>query len=442
VALPDAPACQVAVAVVRALRQAGHAAYLVGGCVRDLLLGLEAKDYDVATSAHPPEVKALFRHVVEVGVAFGVLQVRQRLGDEWHEVEVATFRAESGYLDKRRPSDVRFTDAREDVLRRDFTINGLLIDPLDDALDPAPRGLVVDFVGGVQDLQQGLLRAIGVPQERFGEDALRLLRAARFAARFDLRIAPATTDAVRALAGTLAHVSLERVAQELGWMLTAPTAPIALAHVADLGLSAVLWPDLHAQDPGLQAAIARFVALHGQPSPSAAADAFQPAGMDLPLAIAALLWPVRDRSKGVARHWRLSREDGDALYDTWRLAERVVQLAETGVELEVPAGTDADVEAVRTLRHDHADRALRVLLSDPGLTLETAARLAGWRELRARTPTATWKPPPFVDGNRLLALGHVPGPRFKGALEAAERAQLRGVDEAGCVAVAVRLLVG
>ena len=167
--------------VIESLRQAGHQAYLVGGCVRDLLLGVEPKDYDISTDAVPDAVKRLFPQARLVGAHFGVLIVDD--GDT--HVEVATFRSDHAYRDGRRPSRVEFeNDPREDVLRRDFTINALLLDPA--------TGQVLDFVGGREDLHQGLIRAIGDPGQRFAEDHLRMLRAVRFAARLRFAIEPAT----------------------------------------------------------------------------------------------------------------------------------------------------------------------------------------------------------------------------------------------------------
>src|SRR5882724_1703414 len=203
-------------AVVRRLRDAGHVAYFAGGCVRDLLLGLEPKDYDVATDAVPQIVRSLFRNTQAVGQAFGVILVR--LGRS--VIEVATFRSDGQYVDGRRPSEVRFTTAQEDAQRRDFTINGLFLDPLD-------GDRVIDYVGGQEDLAARRLRAIGDPAARFGEDHLRLLRAVRFAARFGLEIAPATAMAIESRAGLLKGISPERIAIELREMLCPPTRSAA-----------------------------------------------------------------------------------------------------------------------------------------------------------------------------------------------------------------------
>jgi len=171
-----------AVAVVKRLRNAGHVAYFAGGCVRDTLLGLQPKDFDIATDAPPQRVRELFTNTQAVGAAFGVILVRHKKS----VIEVATFRTDLKYLDGRRPEGVVFTTAEEDAKRRDFTINGLFFDPIENH--------VIDYVGGQEDLKNKVLRAIGEPNHRFEEDHLRLLRAVRFAARFDLTIEHATAS--------------------------------------------------------------------------------------------------------------------------------------------------------------------------------------------------------------------------------------------------------
>ena len=166
--------------IVRRLQQAGFAAFWVGGCVRDFLLGRIPDDYDIATSARPGQVEALFRRTLAVGRKFGVMAVLE----EGHQFQVATFRAEADYQDGRRPETVHFADARADALRRDFTVNGLFFDPVSETLH--------DWVGGGADLRARILRTIGAPAERFAEDHLRLLRAVRFATQLDFQIEPAT----------------------------------------------------------------------------------------------------------------------------------------------------------------------------------------------------------------------------------------------------------
>jgi poly(A) polymerase len=206
-----------AISIVGTLRKRGHKAYLVGGCVRDLLLRREPADYDVTTDATPDEVMRIFPDTYAVGAQFGVVLVPLPKSlvskDENDVVEVATFRSDIGYSDGRHPDQVRFTkDPKEDVERRDFTINGLLLDPLTND--------VLDFVGGRKDLDAGIIRTIGDPERRFAEDKLRMLRAVRFAARFGYAIEPATFQAIQKLASQINQVSRERVRDELSKMLT------------------------------------------------------------------------------------------------------------------------------------------------------------------------------------------------------------------------------
>lgn len=422
--------CATAVEVVRCLREAGHSAFLVGGCVRDLVLGLEPKDYDVATSAPPDAVMRLFRHVIAVGAAFGVVRVRQRGRDTgtWHEIEVATFRADVSYSDGRRPDAVRFTDAREDVLRRDFTLNGLLLDPLPDQEVVAGHGapsaggcLVVDWVGGLEDLAHGVLRAIGEPERRFAEDALRMLRAPRFAARFGLKMDPATAEAIRTANRTLRRVSTERVTAELAAMLTVPTAPRALHLLADLRLAEVLWPDLAGLDPDLREMASRFERLRTCLALEPPGEGHLPlvAEVDLPLAVATLAWPVRHLPGlgGVEHTFRLSKAEGVAL-------QRIHQLAE---DLQRDAGPidPARPFLARLLREHLADAALVLLLADGQGDVQ---RLEALRSLRRQTPASRWHPVQAVTGDDLKALGYLPGPAFRTALRAAEDAQLAGGD--------------
>ena len=202
----------------RTLRAAGHQAYLVGGCVRDILLGREPADYDVATVATPNQVQELFPRSLAVGARFGVIIVLED-GDKdgGEQVEVATFRSDVGYTDGRHPDHVVYAKTpQEDVRRRDFTINALMLDP--------DTNEVLDFVGGRDDLNAGIIRAIGQSEERFREDKLRMARAVRFAARFGYAIEPATFEAVRILAPVIRQVSAERIRDELTKLLTEGSA--------------------------------------------------------------------------------------------------------------------------------------------------------------------------------------------------------------------------
>src|SRR5689334_22339949 len=222
-------------AVVAKLRAAGHQAWLVGGCVRDLLLGVKPKDWDVSTDARPDRIMDLFPKSGRVGAHFGVVLVR----DAFLQVEVATFRSDHEYNDGRRPSSVHFeADPREDVLRRDFTINGLMMDP--------ERGCVLDYVGGRADLDNRVIRAIGDPDTRFQEDHLRLLRAVRFAARLGFEIDPATEQSMRRNHALIVKVSAERVREELSRILTEGGARRGFELLDSTRLLDVLLPEIAA----------------------------------------------------------------------------------------------------------------------------------------------------------------------------------------------------
>src|SRR5947199_8987409 len=194
--------------IVRELRSRGHEAYLVGGCVRDMVMAIEPADYDIATSARPEEIVEIFPRTESIGAQFGVILVIYR----GHRFEVAKFRSDEAYVDGRRPTGVVFTDAKQDVLRRDFTINGLLYDPISKE--------VIDYVGGQADIQAKLVRAIGDPHDRFEEDKLRILRAVRFGARLGYQSEPRTWQAVVAMAPRTHQVSGERLREEVGRILS------------------------------------------------------------------------------------------------------------------------------------------------------------------------------------------------------------------------------
>jgi poly(A) polymerase len=221
-----------AVEVVRRLQQAGFEAFWVGGCVRDRLLGREPTDYDVATSARPAQIEALFARTVPVGRQFGVMLVREA----GHEFQVATFRAEADYSDGRRPGRVTFCDAQADARRRDFTVNGLFFDPVADRLH--------DWVGGQADVRARIIRTIGEPQERFAEDRLRLLRAVRFAAQLGFQIEAHTAAALRTHAAHIRAVSAERVRDELLKLFRPPHAARGLDLLRDSGLLEQVLPEL------------------------------------------------------------------------------------------------------------------------------------------------------------------------------------------------------
>lgn len=223
-----------AAGIIKQLRDAGHEAYFVGGCVRDLLRGVEPGDYDIVTSALPEEVRSLFPHTVPVGISFGVMLVVEG----GYTYEVATFRSESGYEDGRRPSHVEFTSAQGDVCRRDFTVNALLMDPL--------SGEIIDYVGGRKDIENRVIRTIGNPDERFAEDHLRMLRALRFSANLGYGIEPDTFEAIRRHSFEIKRISAERIRDELTKLLTRSGARHGMEMMVETGLLREILPEVAA----------------------------------------------------------------------------------------------------------------------------------------------------------------------------------------------------
>src|SRR5215475_5531582 len=224
---PDA-----AIEIVNELRRHGHEAYFVGGCVRDMVMNIEPADYDIATSAHPEQITRIFPRTETIGAQFGVVLVIKR----GHPFEVATFRSDEAYIDGRHPSSVVFTDAKQDVLRRDFTINGLLYDTL--------THQVIDYVNGCADIDEKIVRAIGDPHARFEEDKLRILRAIRFGARLGYTIEPGTWDAVATMAPRIHQVSSERIREELSRILMEGQATRGIRMLEESGLRAQILPEL------------------------------------------------------------------------------------------------------------------------------------------------------------------------------------------------------
>jgi poly(A) polymerase len=218
--------------IVETLQKAGHKAYWAGGCVRDMLMEKEPVDYDIATSAHPDEIEDLLEKTIPIGKKFGVILAVQNE----HRFEVATFRSDSGYSDGRRPDAVEFTSAKEDAVRRDFTINGLFYDPITKE--------VLDFVEGQKDIKAGIIRFIGEPHERIKEDHLRLLRAVRFRNQFGFKYAPETKEAVKDLAELIEDISMERVGEELTKMILHPRRAHSMRELDKLGILPRIFPEI------------------------------------------------------------------------------------------------------------------------------------------------------------------------------------------------------
>jgi len=427
-AMTDAKLCRdFALDVVQRLRQAGYQSLWAGGSVRDLILGQTPADYDVATDATPEQAMRVLPYpAVTVGISFGVVLVRDP-SRQGVEVEVATFRSDGAYVDGRRPESVVFGSPELDAARRDFTINGMFMDPL--------TGALFDYVGGLADLKRHLLRAIGDPAARFHEDKLRLLRAIRLAARFQLRIEPGTRAALQSMAGQVVSVSAERIAQELRRMLVHQSRTQAMNLALDMGLVAAILPplvpmkglfqgkpiqpegdlwdhtmlvlDLLPSEPGFALAFAALLHDAGKPS----TKVFQRGRYDFP------------------NHERAGAGIADRLCRSLKLSnaerERITWL----VTFHQYLGE------ARTLR----DSKLKRILAEPGiddlLALQRADALAStgnteqvdycqyYLEVQ---PAGPINPPPLITGDDLVRHGLKPGAQFATILESTREAQLDG----------------
>ncbi len=408
--------------VIDRIHRNGHAAYLTGGCVRDLLLGRAPKDFDVTTSAQPDELLRLFPGADRVGAHFGVVLVRE----EGEQVEVATFRSDLEYTDGRHPVGVQFeTDPRKDVLRRDFTINALLLDPA--------NGKILDFVGGRADLDARLIRAIGDPERRFREDHLRLLRAVRFAARLGFEIETESFAAIQRLTSLIQSVSPERARDEIARILTEGGVRIGFELLDATGL--------------LQQVLPEVAAMKGVQQP----PEFHPEG-DVWTHTLIMLDGLRDPSLTLAL--------GVLLHDvgkpaTFRVAERIRfdGHVEKGVEiahalltrLRFPNQVIEGVEAlianhmrfmeVPRMRESTLKRFMRMPDFEEHMALHRLDCLSSHggldnyefvRRKQTDVPAEELKPAPLLTGKDLIAAGYRPGPAFGAVLHEIEDAQLEG----------------
>ena len=421
---------EAATEVLNRLRQRGYSAYFVGGCVRDLLLGCEPADYDVATHATPETVLGIFPDSIAVGAKFGVVLVIVRAADGGRafKVEVATYRSDIGYTDGRHPDQVRFAKTpQEDVQRRDFTINGLLLDPLENE--------VLDYVGGQADLQAKIIRTIGDPQERFTEDKLRMLRAVRFAARLGYQIESRTFVAIQRLAPNVGQVSRERIRDEIDKMLTEGHARRAFELLDSTGLLQQVLPEMAAmkgvQQPpqyhpegdvwthtlmlleGLQEGCARSLAwgvlLHDVGKPPTFRVAPDRIRFDQHAEVGTKM------AEAICRRLRFPNE----------ITEQVMQLVANHMRFG----------DVKKMKESTLKRFLRLPRFAEHLELHRLDCNASHRDLSLyeyakdkfeNTPQEQVRPAPLLSGNDLIAAGWQPGPHFKTALEAVEDAQLEG----------------
>jgi poly(A) polymerase len=419
--------------IAHSLRTHGYSAYLVGGCVRDLLLDREPADYDIATSATPHEVIRIFPQTFAVGAQFGVVLVPVRRDGADGErdnfaTEVATYRSDGAYSDGRHPDEVQFSkDARMDVQRRDFTINGLLLDP--DTRE------VLDYVGGRDDLQRGIIRTIGEAHQRFAEDKLRMLRAVRFAARFGYSIDNQTFAAIRELAPQIHQVSHERVRDEILKMLTEGHARRAFELLDQTNLLEQVLPEIKKMQgveqplqyhPEGDVWIHTLMLLEGLP-----------AGCSKTLALGALLHDV-----GKPPTFRIApdriRFDGHAEIGTKMAAEICHRFRlsndDTSQVLSLVAN-HMRFGSVTQMKESTLKRFFRLPKFDEQLELHRLDCMSSHRDLSLydfaqekfhSLPAEQIRPTPLITGDDLIAAGYKPGPQFKDLLTAVEDAQLDG----------------
>jgi poly(A) polymerase len=446
--------------IVRTLRDRGHQAYLVGGCVRDLLLGREPADYDVASDATPQEVMRIFPETYAVGAQFGVVLVpipgnrrtalnspgtssssdrhaepalageEPALPGHSHKscVEVATFRADISYSDGRHPDEVRFSrDPREDVQRRDFTINGLLFDPIENK--------VLDFVGGQNDLKAGIIRAIGGPAFRFTEDKLRMLRAVRFAARFGYQIDRATFAAIQYLAEQIHQVSQERVRDELTRMLTEGHARQAFELLDESGLLREVLPEIAAMKgveqppefhPEGDVFVHTLLMLERLPQPCPATLAWGTLLHDVGKPPTFRRAPDRIRFDEHARvGTRMAEEICRRLRFSNDETAQITALVENHMRF-------MDVERMnpstfkKFIRLPHFDQHLELHRLDCESSHRNLRLYEFTKEKMNELPPEAVRPAPLLTGDNLIDAGYLPGPQFKEILVAVEDAQLDG----------------
>ena len=425
--------------IVETLRRHSHRAYLVGGCVRDLLLGREPADYDVATDATPNEVIEIFPDSYDVGAQFGVVLVAvpEEKKDSIlsgatppsHQVvEVATFRSDIGYTDGRHPDQVRFSQSpKEDVQRRDFTINGLLLDPISKE--------VLDFVEGRKDLEAKVIRTIGKPAERFREDKLRMLRAVRFAARFRFTIEPKTFQAIQMLSSEIHQVSRERVRDELTKMLTEGHARVAFLDLDQTGLLREVLPEIAAMKgveqspefhPEGDVFVHTLLLLDKLPFPCPATLAWGALLHDVGKPPTFRVAPDRIRfdehvevgvrmAEEICRRLRFSNDD---------TAQILALVANHMRFADVTRMKDSTFK--KFVRLPQFDEHLELHRIDCQASHGDLSLYQFTRDKMSSMPPEAIRPAPLITGEDLIAAGHKPGPRFKEILSAVEDAQLEG----------------
>lgn len=382
---------EAAIGVIELLKSKGHIAYLAGGCVRDLLLGIEPNDFDVATDAKPAEIEGYFRKTASVGAAFGVMLVH----DFGETIEVATFRSDGVYSDARRPDSVEFSSPNEDAQRRDFTINALFLDPF------APEDKqVIDFVCGMDDVRDRVLRAVGNPEDRLREDHLRALRAARFAAKYDLVIEQRTKTAIREHASELSGVSIERIGEEVRKMLLHPSRVGACRLIDELDLDDAIFGDVQPFDAKVMESLPKAVEYSSALVALAIGRGHQ----------------IADDADSICAHYRkaldLSNTDLAGMRSIFTCLRCFDQ--QWG-DLEIAAKK-------RSASRQYADQALLIYSA----TCSDSAALIRSETEQLAKEFGGLCPEPLVSGADLIELGIKPSPVFKDILDAVYDEQLEG----------------
>lgn len=421
---------EIAAKIVRRLRAAGHSAYFNGGCVRDMVRGVEPHDYDIATSARPEEVQRLFAKTIPVGAQFGVVIVVE--GE--HQFEVATFRSDAAYVDGRRPSSVRYGTPEEDAQRRDFTINAMFFDPVANEL--------IDFVGGRQDIERRVVRTVGEPRARFSEDKLRMLRCVRFAANLGYRVDSATMAAVKEMAGQINVVSAERIRDELVKTFTRANAGRGLDLLDESGLLGQILPEVAAmkgveQPPEFHPEgdvfthVKLMLDLMGETARSESAPYHDP----VVLAFAILLHDVGKPPTFVRAPDRIRFNEHDRVGA--EMAEKILRRLKFSndeiAKIVLCVAEHMRFQFVTEMRPAKVKRILQRETFADELELHRIDCLASHRNLEnyeflkakaAELPPEVIKPAPLLTGHDLLALGLTPGPAVGQILREAEELQL------------------
>jgi len=411
-------------AIAQRLREHGHIAYFAGGSVRDMVRGLPAKDFDIATDATPEIVQQIFPHTFAVGAQFGVVVVVE----DKINFEVATFRSDGAYLDHRRPANVRFSSPEEDAKRRDFTINGMFFDP--------EKNEIIDFVGGRADIEKRIIRAIGDANARFGEDRLRMLRAIRFATVLDYQVDPATWAALAANAESINEISAERIRDELGKIFLSSNRVRGWELLDESGLMRVLLPELEAMKGCLQPE-----QFHPE------GDVFQhtklmlgllPETVSLPLVLAVLFHDVGKPVTATVdpngrirfnEHDRIGAAMAESIMERLRFSraeiDAVVEMVRQHMVFkDVPRMRVAKLKRFMARPTFEEELELhRVDCAGSHRMMDNYEFLLQKREEFANEPII---PPPLVRGDDLIALGLKPGPEFGEILEEVETKQLEG----------------